>query len=142
MNLVFLVFVALVFGVPAYERYERRHHPDNPIPTQVKWTAQIALGSAAAAYSVCRIVTQVRGSNPNTIAGSFYCSSLGVAGGAMSGGVMSRKWEEGEWAYYREVTERFGMGSGTNLTEVKGGESGNARANAIQEGTGTETREL
>ncbi|KAJ4409700.1 hypothetical protein N0V82_009424 [Gnomoniopsis sp. IMI 355080] len=142
MNLVFLVFVVLVFGVPAYERYERRHHPDNPVPTQVKWTAQIALGSAAAAYSVCRIVTQVRGSNPNTVAGSFYCSSLGVAGGAMSGGVMSRKWEEGEWAYYREVIERFGVGSGNNSTVVKDGERGNVRPKGSQEGTGTETKEL
>lgn len=121
MNLVFIVFVFLVFGVPAYERYERRHHPDNPIPTQVKWTAQVALGSAAAAYSVCRIASQVRGSNPNTITGSFYCSSLGVAGGALSGGVMARKWEESEWQYYREVVERFDMGRGNDSTVVKEG---------------------
>lgn len=124
MNLVFIVFVFLVFGVPAYERYERRHHPDNPIPTQVKWTAQVALGSAAAAYSVCRIATQVRGSNPNTITGSFYCSSLGVAGGALSGGVMARKWEEREWQYYREVVERLDLGRGNNSTIEQDGKTG------------------
>lgn len=121
MNLVFIVFVFLVFGVPAYERYERRHHPDNPIPTQVKWTAQVALGSAAAAYSVCRIASQVRGSNPNTVTGSFYCSSLGVAGGSLSGGVMARKWEEREWQYYREVIGRFETGRGNGSTVVKEG---------------------
>lgn len=142
MNLVFLVFVILVFGVPAYERYERRHHPDNPIPTQVKWTAQVALGSAAAAYSVCRIVTQVRGSNPNTIAGSFYCSSLGVAGGAMSGGVMSRKWEETELEYYRGVTERLGIGSASKFTAFKDDEIVHLGSKGINEDIGTETREL
>lgn len=119
MNLVFIIFAILVFGVPFYERYERRHHSDNPIPTQIKWTAQVALGSAAAAYSVCRIVTLMRGSNPNTIAGSFFCSSTGVAAGAMSGNVMSGKWEDKEWEYYRKMTEKFRTGPWQNLTLVE-----------------------
>lgn len=141
MNLVFIVFAILTFGVPIYERYERRHHPTNPIPTQVKWTAQVGLGSAAAAYSVCRIFMQVRGSNPNTLVGSFYCSSLGVAGGASSGAVMARrKWEDREWAYYREVTARFGGGQGEISTMV--GENEKGRPGGMEEGGGAETKEL
>lgn len=127
MNLVFVVFAILAFGVPIYERYERLHHPDNPFPTQVKWTAQVALGSAAATYSVCRIASQMRGTNPNTVTGSFYCSSLGIAGGATSGGVMTRKWEQREWEYYRKVAERLLGGEAEHLTVAKDGDTGTVR---------------
>lgn len=107
MNLVFIAFALLAVVPPLYTRYEHLHNRDDPIPTQLKWTAQVTVGSGAAAYSVCRIVTTIRGSNPNTIAGSFYCSSLGVAGGAMSTGAMTRNWEGRDWTYFRRVTRKL-----------------------------------
>lgn len=107
MNLAFIAFAVLAVVPPMYTRYEHLHRRDDPIPTQLKWTAQVAVGSGAAAHSVCRIVTRVRGADPNTLGGSFYCSALGVAGGAMSSGAMARRWDEKDWVYFQRVTDRL-----------------------------------
>lgn len=105
-NLAFIAFALLAVVPPLYTRYEHLHRRDDPIPTQVKWAAQVAVGSGAAAHSVCRIATRVRGADPDTLGGSFYCSALGVVGGAASTGAMARGWDEKEWAYVGQLTER------------------------------------
>lgn len=105
VNLVYIAFGLLAFGVPMYNRYEHTKYGVNErIPTQIKWTGQIAVGSGAAVHSVCRIVTYLRGQSPNTIAHSFYCSSLGFAGGAMSAGTMTKNWNDRDWQYWDKMT--------------------------------------
>ncbi|CAN8100005.1 unnamed protein product [Discula destructiva] len=107
MNTPFLTFLLLAFIPPAYERWERAHQPpDAWVPTQIKWTAQIAVGSAAAAQSVCHIISSRRsltsGPGEKTSA-NLYCASLGGAGGAMSAAAMvAQGWGEPEWAFVAE----------------------------------------
>lgn len=105
VNFVYIAFGFLAFGVPMYNRYEHTQYGVNErIPTQIKWTGQIAVGSGAAVHSVCRIVTWMRGKSPNTVAHSFYCSSLGFAGAAMSAGTMTKNWNDREWQYWDKMT--------------------------------------
>lgn len=104
-----------------YNRYEHTQYGVNDrIPTQIKWTGQIAVGSGAAVHSVCRIVTWMRGKSPNTIAQSFYCSSLGFAGGAMSAGTMTKNWNDREWEYWEKMTGGW-LGGGKQKSGAAGG---------------------
>lgn len=143
MNLTFITFALLAVVPPIYTRYEHLHRREDPIPTQLKWTAQVAVGSGAAAHSVCRIVTRVRGSDPNTLGGSFYCSALGVAGGAMSSGAMARRWDERDWAYFQRVTDQVSWmweGKGgkdeTVTVKVDGEARGEADVEEVEAATG------
>lgn len=127
MNLVYIAFGLLAFGVPMYNRYEHTLYSSHErIPTQIKWTGQIAIGSGAVVHSMCRIVTYMRGKSPNTIAHSFYCSSLGFAGGAMSAGSMTKNWSDREWEYWGKMTggwlgegQKTGAGGGIQIQAIE-----------------------
>lgn len=103
MNLAFIAFILLVFVPPFYARWEYLHNRENPIPTQFKWTVQVALGGGVAAHSLCRIVGRARGSSPDSTVGAFTCSSLGVAGAAVATNMMVKDWEEEDWEYFRKI---------------------------------------
>lgn len=126
MNLTFLVFALLAFIPPLYTRYEHIHHRDDPIPTQLKWTAQVALGSSAVAHSVCKIAirayavlgtgspgspgplgaTDIRDTTTTTttrLSRAVLCASLGVAGGAVSTRVMMQEWDARDWEYFQRL---------------------------------------
>lgn len=119
MNLPYAVFALLVFGVPIYERYERTHYPNDGIPTRLKWTAQMALGSTTAANSVCRIFSVMRqrhgtgasGPSPDGKAVSgganHQCLVLGVTVGGMSTAYMQGSWDENDWAYVQDKSEKI-----------------------------------
>lgn len=119
MNLPYAVFALLVFGVPIYERYERTHYPNDRIPTKLKWTAQLALGSTTAANSLCRVVSVLRqrrssgasGPNPDGKAVSsganHHCLVVGVTVGGMATAYMQGSWDEGDWAYVQDKSEKL-----------------------------------
>lgn len=119
MNLPYAVFALLVFGVPIYERYERTHYPNDRVPTKLKWTAQMALGSTTAANSLCRVVSVLRqrrspgasGQTPNGKAVSsganHHCLVLGVTVGGMSTAYMQGSWDESDWAYVQDKSEKL-----------------------------------
>ncbi|KAH8762125.1 hypothetical protein F5883DRAFT_561840 [Diaporthe sp. PMI_573] len=119
MNLPYAVFALLVFGVPAYERYERTHYPNDGIPTKLKWTAQMALGSTTAANSVCRIFSVMRqrhgtgasGPSPDGKAVSsganHHCLVLGVTVGGMATAYMQGSWDEKDWAYVQDKSDKL-----------------------------------
>lgn len=119
MNLPYAVFAILVFVVPIYERYERTHYPNDRIPSKLKWTAQIALGSTTAANSICRIVGVLRqqrgagasGPNPNGKAlssgSNHHCLVLGVTVGGISTAYMQGSWDESDWAYVQDKSEKL-----------------------------------
>lgn len=120
VNLVYIAFGLLAFGVPMYNKYEHKVYGVNDrIPTQIKWTGQIAVGSGAVVHSVCRIVTYMRGKSPNTVSGTFYCSSLGFAGGAMSVGTMTKNWSDREWEYWERMTGGWLGGEQTKPGGIK-----------------------
>lgn len=117
MNLPYAVFAILVFGVPIYERYERTHYPNDRIPTKLKWTAQMALGSTTAANSLCRVIGVVRqrrsggGPNPNgkavSAGANHHCLVLGVTVGGMATAYMQGSWDESDWAYVQDKSEKL-----------------------------------
>lgn len=119
MNLPYAVFAILVFGVPIYERYERTHFPNDGIPTKLKWTAQMALGSTTAANSVCRIVSVMRqrhntgasgpGSDGKAVSSgaNHHCLVLGVTIGGVSTAYMQGSWDERDWAYVQDKSEKL-----------------------------------
>lgn len=141
MNLPYAVFAILVFGVPIYERYERTHYPNDRIPTKLKWTAQLALGSTTAANSLCRVASVLRqrrgagesGPNPNGKAVSsganHHCLVLGVTVGGISTAYMQGSWDESDWAYVQDKSEKLQLWTsgeesvGVNVEPVGGGSS-------------------
>lgn len=143
MNLPYAVFAILVFGVPIYERYERTHHPNDGIPTKLKWTAQMALGSTTAANSVCRIFSVMRqrqnagasGTNPDgkavSSSANHHCLVLGVTVGGISTAYMQGSWDENDWAYVQDKSDKLQL---WNWGE------GSAGASVEQAGEGTGAR--
>jgi hypothetical protein len=139
MNLPYVVFALLVFGVPIYERYERTHYPNDGIPTRLKWTAQLALGSTTATNSVCRIVSVLRqrqgagASGPRTdgkalsSGANHHCLVLGVTVGGISTAYMQGSWDDSDWAYVHDKSEKLQLWSwgdesaGTRSEQARGG---------------------
>lgn len=116
ISIPLLTLLILILVPPLYHRFEHFNlHPSRHIPTQVKWTAQVALGSAAAANTVCRLISkhQQQQRTSGGALGMLYCTSLGVAGGAMSAGAMMRDggWGPREWAWYEGVVGGFAEGA-------------------------------
>ncbi|KAL1864011.1 hypothetical protein Daus18300_007976 [Diaporthe australafricana] len=119
MNLPYAVFAILAFGVPIYERYERTHYPNDRIPSKLKHTAQMALGSTTAANSLCRIVSVMRqrrspgATSPNangkavSSGSNHHCLVLAVTAGGISTAYMQGSWDESDWAYVQDKSEKL-----------------------------------
>lgn len=120
MNLAFIAFILLVFVPPFYNRWEYMHNRDNAIPTQLKWTAQVALGGGVAAHSICRIMGRMRGTNPDSALGAVTCSSLGVAGGAVGINLMVKDWKEEDWEYFGRMKATVREWAGLEPEEEEG----------------------
>lgn len=146
MNLPYAVFAILVFGVPIYERYERTHYPNDGIPTKLKWTAQMALGSTTAANSVCRIFSVMRQRQgagvhaPNTdgkavsSGANHHCLVLGVTVGGISTAYMQGSWDEKDWAWVQDKSDRLQLWNW-------GDESAGASVEQIGKGNGARSEQ-
>lgn len=114
INFPLLILMFLMLAPPLYHRFEHFNlHPSRHIPTGIKHTAQVAVGSGAAVNTVCRLISKRRqAQQPGGALGMLYCTSMGVAGGAMSAAAMMRNggWGPREWAWYEGGGWRDGGG--------------------------------
>lgn len=74
--------------------------PRPHIPRQIKFTTQAAVGFSTAIHSFCDLVRLRRPLSTNV----YLCPVLAVAGGSVSGGALTRLWNDEDWAAVKQLS--------------------------------------
>lgn len=87
--------------MPLYESYERLcHAPKLHILRQIKFTTQSAVGFSTAIQSFCDLVRTHRSLETAV----FLCQVLAVGGGSVFGVMLTRLWNDEDWAAAKRVS--------------------------------------